>query len=183
MKGTSCFVSCRLFDSLMCRRQSHDSLWCFTAVCVPTTASQTIIAPYWLNWLDFLSTYPATCYIYKRLKHKFPFPALCHSQPPFSLDTSAFASVSKCFISSLPSVHHTLCCLFLHLSAWIFLRISHCLSLSIPSSYSCGWAVWLCAGFPCTTIRNGQRKIPVTMTEELGTTVCTCLCVRAREGR
>ena len=120
----------------MCRRQSHDSLWCFTAVCVPTTASQTIIASYWLNWLDFQSTYPATCYIYKCLKPKFPFPALCQSQPPFSLDTSAFASVSKCFISSLPSVHHTLCRLFLHLSAWIFLRISHLLSLSLSLSLS-----------------------------------------------
>lgn len=39
------------------------------------------------------------------LQHLFPLLALCHSLPASFLYSSAFASVSKCFISSPPSPH------------------------------------------------------------------------------
>lgn len=122
-------------------------------------------------------------YIYKHLKHLFPVPALCHSLSAFSLYTSAFASVSKYFISSPPSVHHTLppfsqsACM--HLFRCFTIPLSLSLSLSIPTSSSCecgGLAVSkLCMHFD----KEGTDENITVRDRRIGARD-SCMCVNER---
>ncbi len=107
------FDSCRLFDSLMCRRsraQPESRLTVVFHSCMCASATQQhnyftnnhhpILTE--LGWLSEHMLHLQTL--------KTPVSSPCPLSLPssISLYTGAFASVFKCFISSPPSVHHTL---------------------------------------------------------------------------
>lgn len=108
-------------------------------------------------------------------------PALCHSLSAFSLYTSAFASVSKCFISSPPSVHHALppfspsACMDL-LRYFTFPLSQSLHPRAVDEESGCE------QNFTCTSIRNGQKKIPPATAEALAAAACIHVCVCMREG-
>lgn len=88
------------------------------------------------------------------------------------------------FLNVLSPVLHlsiTRSLLFPHLSAWIFLHISH--SFSFNPNFPELWVniVWLWVNFPRMSIRKRQMKIPVTITEAARTTASVHVCVWGRK--